>query len=65
MGELVQVQEAIEGEVVTGDCSLTYPVCTNTGVELVEDPYEADVNNNPEQLIMECPECLQDLSNDI
>lgn len=64
MGELVPVQPIIEG-VIVGDCDLGYSNCTNTNVELVEDPYESDVNNNPGQLIMVCPECLQELCNDI
>jgi len=64
MGELVQVEEMIEG-VIVEDCELGYSSCTNTNVELVEDPYEADVHNNPGQLIMSCPECLQDLSDAI
>lgn len=64
MGDLAPVQEVLEG-VIVEDCELGYPDCTNTDVELVEDPYEADVNNNPGQLIMACPACLQDLSNSI
>jgi hypothetical protein len=60
MNELVQVQEVIEGVIVEG-CELGYSNCTDAKVELVEDPYESDVNNNPGQLIMACPECLHDL----
>jgi hypothetical protein len=65
MSELVPVEEVIDGEIVSGDCELGHSVCTNTGVELVEDPYESDVHNNPGQLIMACPECLQSLSDSI
>ena len=60
MRELVPVEDVIEG-VIVEDCELGYSNCTNTNVELVEDPYESDVNNNPGRLIMACPECLHDL----
>lgn len=60
MSDLVPIEEVIEG-VIVEDCDLGYSNCTNTNVDLVEDPYESDVNNNPGQLIMACPECLHDL----
>ena len=64
MNELVP-DEAVEGELLDNECSLRYSVCTNTHVELVEDPYDADVNNTPGQLILACPECLVELALDI
>lgn len=54
-----------EGELLSDDCSLGYSVCTNRGVQLVEDPDEADVNNTPRQMILVCPECLNELALDI
>lgn len=56
---------AFEGELLNSDCSLGYAVCTNRGVQLVEDPYEADVDNTPGQMILACPECLDQLALDI
>lgn len=65
MSELAR-DESIEGELLTGQCSLAYTrFCTNTNVQLVEDPYEADVNDTPGQLIEACPECLEQLALDI
>lgn len=46
MSNLVPIEEVIEG-VIVEDCDLGYSNCTNTNVDLVEDPYESDVNNNP------------------
>lgn len=54
----------VDAELVDDECELGRRGCTGTG-ELVEDPYEADVNNNPGQLILACPNCLQELSDDI
>jgi hypothetical protein len=58
---------AITGELLNNnpDCSLRYNVCTNTNVKLVEDPYEADVNNTPGQLIWTCDTCYNELCLDI
>jgi len=47
------------------ECEQGYSRCTNTDVQLVEDPYESGVNNNPEQLIWTCPECYQDICDEI
>lgn len=64
MNELALVEEILEGELLDG-CEIGRSVCTNTGVELVEDPYESDVHNNPGVLIMACPACLHELYLDI
>jgi hypothetical protein len=64
MGDLV-LDEAVEGELLDGNCQLRYSVCTNTDVELREDPYEADVHNTPGKLVMACPECIRELAADI
>lgn len=64
MTEIVP-SDAIEGEVLTDDCALGYRGCTNTNVALVEDPYEADVNDTPGVLVMACPSCLQERCDDI
>ena len=63
MTDLV-LDDAVEGELLDG-CQLRYSVCTNTDVELREDPYEADVNNNPGVLVLCCPACLGELAADI
>lgn len=47
------------------NCSLHYRGCTNTDVTLVENPYEADVNNTPGQLIWTCGHCYNELCLDI
>jgi hypothetical protein len=59
--------EALEGELLDAvqDCDGGYRECTNTNVELVEDPYESDVNDTPGQMRWLCPECLQQLVWDI
>jgi hypothetical protein len=60
MNEL-DVDTAISGELLDTDpdCSLAYQrCCTNRDVKLVEDPYEAEVNNTPGQLILACDACL-------
>lgn len=59
--------DIIDGELLDEqDCELGYDrYCTNTDVALVDNPYEADVNNTPGQLIWACPTCLQELADDI
>ena len=47
------------------ECKQGYSRCTNTDVQLVEDPYESDVNNNPGQLLWTCPECHQGICDGI
>ena len=47
-----------------GECELRYPGCTFVA-ELREDPYEADVNDNPGIFILMCPECAQERSDGI
>lgn len=63
----IQIDNAVDGELLDGqDCGLAYDRhCTNTDVQFVEDPYEADVNNTPGQLIWACPPCLRELCDDI
>lgn len=57
--------EPVEAEIVSDRCELAYErYCTGTGT-LVEDPYEADVNNTTGQMIVACDACLRELSNDI
>lgn len=59
--------EIIDGELIdeAPDCQGGYRACTNIDVELVEDPYESDVNNTPSQLIYLCPACYDELCADI
>lgn len=47
------------------DCKIRYNECTNTNVQYVEDPYEADVNNTPGVMIWVCDECLHEIHMDI
>ena len=48
------------------DCELSYERhCTNENVKYVENPYEADVNDNHGVMVWACPACLQELSDDI
>lgn len=54
----------IEAEIVDDECQGGYRVCTGVGT-LREDPYEADVNNTPDQMIVICDACYQELSDDI
>lgn len=57
-----------EGELLDDkhNCKIAFTrFCINSNVELVENLYEADVNNNPGQLIWACPECLQELVDEI
>lgn len=58
---------AVEGELLDAvqDCQGGTSECTNTNVELREDPYEADVHNNPGQLLWLCPECEEQYALDI
>lgn len=49
---------------VTRDCELNRSGCTHDA-RYVEDPYEADVNNNPGQYIWACDYCLNELALDI
>ena len=54
-----------DAEIVSNRCELAYQrYCTGTG-SLVEDPYEADVNNTPGQMIVACTACLHELALDI
>jgi hypothetical protein len=63
--EVVPAGEIIDAEIVEDTCELSYDrFCTGSG-ELVEDPFEADVNNNPGQMIVACPACLAELAADI
>lgn len=39
--------------------------CTIFGAQRVEDPYEADVNNNPGVMIVACEKCLDALAAEI
>lgn len=60
--------DTLEGELLDEeqDCQVAYQrFCTNTNVRLVEDPYEADVNNNPGQMIWACDACYDELRLDI
>lgn len=63
--ELVPM-DVIEGELIDDHaCELGYSrVCTNADVQLVEDPYAADVDNNSGQLIWTCDPCLGQLCDD-
>lgn len=45
-------------------CELKYRGCTNDA-QLVEDPYEADVNNNPGVMVWACENCIRELADDI
>lgn len=45
-------------------CELNYSGCTGLG-ELREDPYEADVNENPGVYMIACNECAQERSDGI
>ena len=64
--ELVPTDDVLDGDVLDGrECEQGYSRCTNTNVQLVEDLYESDVNNNPGQLIWACPECYEDICDDI
>jgi hypothetical protein len=49
---------------ITEECELIYNCCTVDATWL-EDPYEADVNDNPGVMIRACPECYQELVWDI
>jgi hypothetical protein len=51
-------------ERIDGLCELRHCGCTFDG-QLVEDPYEADVNNTPGVMIVACDHCLGELSDDI
>jgi hypothetical protein len=46
-------------------CEGGYNECTHTDVELVEDPYAADVHNLPGQMMWLCPACSYQRSRDI
>jgi hypothetical protein len=48
----------------TGQCEMNYDGCTGR-VRWREDPYEADVNNNPGQSILICDHCYRELCDDI
>lgn len=55
----------VDAERVSDRCELAYDrYCTGTGI-LVEDPYQADVRNNPGQMIVACAACLRELAADI
>lgn len=45
-------------------CEVAGPGCTGQGRRR-EDPYEADVKNNPGQMIVVCDHCYRELCNDI
>lgn len=60
----LQRTDVIDGELLE-DCEVGMSGCTNTGMELVEDPYEADVHNTKGVLIYACLACLQSLSDEI
>lgn len=61
MNEITPAGEIPNGELLGSDCQENRRGCTNTDVTLVEDPYEADVNNTPGVLILSCPACLDEL----
>jgi hypothetical protein len=63
MGEIVKV-ETVELIVTGVRCELQYRGCLGLG-QLVEDPYEADVNNTPGVMIWACAHCLDELALDI
>lgn len=65
MNEIALVGEVLDGELLGGDCQENRRGCTNTDVTLVEDPYEADVNNTPGVLILACPACLDAIALEI
>jgi hypothetical protein len=55
--------EVIDGEIVDDgprNCSVQTSECTNDDVLLLEDPYEASVNDNPGVWILACPNCYQE-----
>jgi hypothetical protein len=65
--ELVPVvvdAEIVDAEIVDDECQGAYRGCTGVGT-LREDPYEADVNNHPGQMIVICDHCYGELSDDI
>jgi hypothetical protein len=59
-----RVIEIIDSMLAEHACSLRYNGCSGYG-ELVEDPYESDVNNTPGVMIMACARCLEELCDDI
>lgn len=61
----VELVNIVDGELVGKDCELRRSVCTNQGVELVEDQYERDVYETPGVLVLGCPECLRALAEEI
>lgn len=46
------------------ECEMEYRGCTKDGRRR-EDPYEADVNNNPGVMIVICDNCYRELCDDI
>jgi hypothetical protein len=63
-GGTIIISGKVEGLEIGGFCELAYPGCTGLG-ELREDPYEADVNENPGEMMIACNECTQERSDGI
>jgi hypothetical protein len=48
-----------------GECEIAHERYCTKVAELREDPFEADVNNNPGVMVWACDACLQELAGDI
>lgn len=57
-------ESAYDGYDEYGPCSLRSDGCEGTGA-LTEDPYQADVMNNPGVMIYACAWCLEIMCDDL
>lgn len=66
-GKELVIDTAIEGELIdaTPDCEGGFRACTNTDMQLVDDPYESDVNNTPGVKRWLCDACYGELCDEI